>query len=67
MSDLSTAAHWLRQRDGEPDEAWIQRLDDFFDGVRRERQGLPPTITATERAMDRARKLYQASTTKAPS
>lgn len=60
MDDWSAAATWFRQRPGEPDRAWVERLSNFFDGVARERA--EPTVDdpKTVRIMDRAWKRYLA-------
>lgn len=60
MDDWNVMAAWLRQRTGETDQQWVQRLCDFFEGVARERA--EPTIDdpKTVRIMDRAWKRYMA-------
>ena len=59
MDEISTAAHWLRQREDETDAAWIDRLRAVFEDERREREGLPPAHAVTARTIERAWKRYQ--------
>lgn len=60
MDDWSVMAGWLRQRTGETDRQWVERLCDFGEQVARERAEPHADDPKALRMMERAWKHYAA-------
>lgn len=60
MDDWSVMATWFRQRPGEADREWIERLSGFFEAVHQERVAPQPDDPKALRIGERVWKRYVA-------